>query len=70
MTRLARAYRRTFVPLAAYYAVTLVLPIANGAAESGAAFAQHAIVVLVVPLAAIAIVSAVHAVCAILTQSE
>ena len=70
MRRLARAYRRAFVPLAAYYAVTLMLPIANGAAGSGTAFAKHAIVVLVVPLAAIALGSAVHAVCATLTRAE
>ncbi len=70
MSRLARAYRRALVPLVAYYAVTLAVPIANGAAGSGTAFAKHAIVVLCVPLAAIALVSAVHAVCAMLTQSE
>ncbi len=70
MSRLARAYRRVLVPLAAYYLVTVVLPIANGATESGTAFARHAIVVLVVPLAAIALGSAVHAVCATLTRAE
>lgn len=45
----ARAFRRTAVPLAAYYTVTLALPLANGAARSGSAFIQHALVVLVVP---------------------
>ena len=65
MSRLARAYRRALVPLGAYYAVTLALPIVNGAAGSGTPFARHAIVVLLVPLAAIALGSAVHAVCAI-----
>jgi hypothetical protein len=44
-----RAFRRTVVPLASYYAVTLGLPLANGAAQSGAAFVEHALVVLVVP---------------------
>ena len=63
MIRLARAYRRALVPLAAYYAVTLGLPIVNGAARSGTPFFKHAIVVLLVPLAAIALGSAVHTVC-------
>jgi hypothetical protein len=48
----ARAFRRTAVPLAAYYAITLGLPLANGAARSGA-FVDHALVVLVVPPAVI-----------------
>ena len=36
------------MPLAAYFAVTLAIPVANGAAASGA-FARHALVVLTVP---------------------
>jgi hypothetical protein len=48
-TSLAHAFRRTALPLAAYYAVTLALPLANGAGRSGAAFFQHALVVLGVP---------------------
>jgi exosortase K len=36
------------IPLAAYYAVTLALPLANGAA-SGDGFTRHALVVLIVP---------------------
>jgi hypothetical protein len=59
-TRLVQPCRRTAVPLAAYYAVTLVLPLANGAAQSGA-FAEHALVVLVVPLAAVMLASAIFA---------
>ena len=47
-TSLAHTFRRTALPLAAYYAVTLALPMANGAARSGA-FVRHALVVLVVP---------------------
>ena len=39
----------TAVPLASYYAVTLALPLGNGAARSGGTFARHALVVLVVP---------------------
>ena len=44
-----RALRRAAVPLASYYAVTLGLPLANGAAGSNSAFARHALVVLIVP---------------------
>jgi hypothetical protein len=57
-----RAFRRTAVPLASYYAVTLALPLANGAAESGTAFAEHALVVLVVPPLLIVLVCVVHAI--------
>ena len=53
---LARAFRRAAVPLCWYYAVTLGLPLANGAAQSGAAFVNHAVVVLVVPLVLILLV--------------
>ena len=58
---IAGAFRRTSLPLASYYAVTLALPLANGAAESNA-FAGHALVVLVVPPLAILLASAVHAI--------
>jgi hypothetical protein len=56
---LARAFRRTALPLAAYYAVTLALPLANGAA-SGGAFVRHAGVVLVVPPLLVAFAYAAH----------
>jgi hypothetical protein len=59
-TRLARAFRRTALPLASYYAVTLALPLANGAAQSGTAFVEHALVVLVVPPLLIVLACAVH----------
>ena len=49
--------RRMALPLAAYYGVTLALPLANGAAQSDA-FVKHALVVLVVPVAAILLASA------------
>jgi hypothetical protein len=49
MTRAARAFRRAALPLGAYYAVTLAVPVANGAARADA-FLEHALVVLVVPL--------------------
>lgn len=42
-------FRRMALPLGCYYAVTLAFPLANGAAQSGAVFAKHALVVLVVP---------------------
>jgi len=49
MMRVAHTFRRTALPLASYYAVTLALPLANGAAHSGAGFVEHALAVLVVP---------------------
>ncbi len=58
--RVAHAFRRTALPLASYYAVTLALPVANGAALSGA-FAGHALVVLVAPPAVIILACAVGA---------
>lgn len=59
-TAVARALRRAALPLAAYYTVTLAVPLANGAARSGAAFIEHALVVLVVPAAMIVLVCAYH----------
>ena len=59
-TRVARAFRRTALPLASYYAVTLAVPLANGAARSGA-FVDHALAVLVVPPIAIIVACVVHA---------
>ena len=58
-TIVAHAFGRMALPLASYYAVTLALPLANGAAESGA-FVEHALVVLIVPPAAIILACAVH----------
>lgn len=50
-----QAWPRTMIlPLAAYYAITLGIPIANGAAWSDAVFVRHGLAVLVVPLAVIA----------------
>ena len=63
VTTIAHAFRRMALPLGAYYGITLVVPLANGAAQSGAIFAQHAMVVLVVPPAAIALVCLGHAIC-------
>ena len=50
---MGRAFRRAAPPLAWYYAITLVLPIAHGAAQAGAAFGEHALVVLTLPPALI-----------------
>jgi hypothetical protein len=44
-----QAFRRVATPLMWYYAVTLALPLANGAAHAGAPFLEHALVVLVFP---------------------
>lgn len=59
-TNVLRVFRRTGVPLAAYYAVTLALPLANGAARSEAAFVEHALVVLVAPAVVVVFACAVH----------
>ena len=45
--------RRVALPLATYYTVTLLLPLANGAAQSET-FVKHAIVVFALPLVVIA----------------
>ena len=58
---LGRAVRRTALPLACYYAVTLALPLANGAAYAGSAFAAHAVVVLLMPPVMIGLACALHA---------
>lgn len=52
---------RMAVPLAAYYAVTLAIPLANGAAQAGSGFAMHAFVVLAVPPVLILFACAVRA---------
>jgi hypothetical protein len=44
-----RALRRAALPLGWYYAVTLAVPLANGAAHTGGVFLGHALTVLVVP---------------------
>lgn len=56
----AQGFRRAALPLAWYYAVTLALPLANGAAEAGAAFAKHALVVLILPPVLIVLACAIH----------
>ena len=56
----ARAFRRAAVPLASYYAVTLAVPVANGAARSDAGFLEHALAVLIVPALGVGLASAAH----------
>jgi hypothetical protein len=46
---IGRALRRLALPLAWYYAVTLAIPLANGAGQAGIVFVWHALAVLVVP---------------------
>jgi exosortase K len=52
-------FRSLALPLACYYAITLVVPVVNGAAMTRA-FLAHALVVLLVPPVLIALVCAVH----------
>ena len=52
------AFRRVALPLGWYYAVAVGLPLANGAAQAGAAFTEHALIVVVVPLILIVFVCA------------
>jgi hypothetical protein len=59
--QIVHAFRRTALPLGSYYGVTLALPLANGAARAGRAFAEHALMVLVVPPLVIVIACTVHA---------
>ena len=54
-----RGFRRAATPLGFYYAVTLALPLANGA--GGSAFRDHACVVLAVPPALIVVFCLAHA---------
>ncbi len=51
----AGAFRRTALPLISYYAITLGVPVANGAVLSDAAFVRHAAIVLIVPAVAVAL---------------
>ena len=54
-----RAFRHVAVPLAFYYAITVALPLANGAA--GPAFWKHALIVLILPLVLVALFCMVRA---------
>jgi hypothetical protein len=56
---LGRAFRRAAVPLFFYYAIALVVPLANGAA-SGSGFEEHALVLLTLPPVLVIIGCAVH----------
>ena len=54
-------FRQSFFPLLIYYAVTLGIPLANGAYRQGTAFFEHAVFVLVTPLLLMLPVIAVRA---------
>jgi hypothetical protein len=60
IARIASAFRRVLLPLAAYYAVTVAIPLANGAAQSGATFWQHTLAVLVVPPLIVVLMCSAH----------
>jgi hypothetical protein len=64
-----RAFRRAALPLAWYYAVTLGLPLANGAAQAGAAFVEHALAVLVLPPVLIVLACVIREIAHVLTES-
>ena len=66
---LARAFRRAALPLSAYYAVTIALPIINGAAQSGSRFVAHAVVVLALPLILIGLACMGHAMARLLLRA-
>ena len=55
---LASAFRRAALPLACYYTMTLLVPLANGAGGSGTAFLEHAVVVAGVPLVLVVLATA------------
>jgi hypothetical protein len=59
-TTLGRAFRRTALPLGCYYAVTLAVPLANGAAYAGSAFVWHALAVLALPPILVGLACAIH----------
>ena len=67
---LGQAFRRAAPPLAWYYAVTLALPLANGAAQAGAAFVEHALVVLVVPPVLVLLACVVREIAHVLTRGR
>jgi hypothetical protein len=56
------AFRRTALPLLSYYALTLAVPLANGAALSDSAFVRHAITVFAIPPVAIVLACTVHSI--------
>ena len=67
--QLASGSRRMLLPLVWYYAVTLVIPIANGASLSDASFVKHALVVLVLPVLLIGAAYAIRALARAGTQT-
>ena len=61
---LATALRGVRLPLASYYAVTVLVPLANGSGNTGSVFLEHMTFVLLAPLALVALVALCsHAIC-------
>lgn len=54
---LANAFRRARAPLFWYYALTVVVPLANGAAREGRVFGAHLLAVSLVPPAIVVVVA-------------
>ena len=52
--------RRFFFPLLVYYAITLGIPLSNGAFRQGAAFWEHSLFVFLIPLLLILPLAAFH----------
>ena len=57
---LGRSFRRAALPLGCYYGVTLILPLANGAGQSGRVFVEHALIVATVPMLLVVLVWSLH----------
>ena len=57
---LCAGFHRAALPLVSYYAITLGVPLANGASLLDAAFVKHAATVAVVPPIAIVLPCAAH----------
>ena len=57
MGAVATAFRKVRLPLVSYYAVTVVVPLANGSGNTGRVFLEHMTFVLLAPQALIALVA-------------
>ena len=53
-------FKKCLFPLVVYYATTFGMPIANGAYRQGAAFWEHSLIVLLIPLVMILPVALFH----------
>jgi len=57
MSAVARALGRTLVPLAAYYGITIGVPLIHGSGSAEAAFLEHMVFVAVLPLTMVGLVA-------------